>query len=260
MIFSKQKNGYNKDEVDNFIEMLKNDYEDRLAKQKDRIFELKQENETIKTGEASMDDLVSVVEKARQIESSSKSIFELENRKLKIIINRLEGLAKRVEKCLSNDERVSIISEIEGLKSVIDHICSTNSENIDSINPVRRLLAKMHMSTSEEKEEQKAPGTEEALAPEASTLKVGDFKFVRKSVKKQDVPEGRFDNFLNEESDLTNFEKIMFNGKKRKNIITDKPGYPTPNASGFDLKEAVNPKDDLNEIMKAFDFFGGDKK
>ena len=30
--------------------------------------------------------------------------------------------------------------------------------------------------------------------------------------------------------------------------------FPTPNESGFDLKEAVNPKEDLSEIMKAFNF------
>lgn len=30
--------------------------------------------------------------------------------------------------------------------------------------------------------------------------------------------------------------------------------YPTPNESGFDLKEAVNPKEDLSEIMKSFHF------
>ena len=28
-------------------------------------------------------------------------------------------------------------------------------------------------------------------------------------------------------------------------------------SSSFDLKEAINPKDDLSEIMKAFDFYGG---
>lgn len=43
------------------------------------------------------------------------------------------------------------------------------------------------------------------------------------------------------------------------NFITKKNlGYPTPNESGFDLKEAVNPKQDLDEIMKAFDFFNAD--
>ncbi len=30
-------------------------------------------------------------------------------------------------------------------------------------------------------------------------------------------------------------------------------------SSGFDLKEAINPKDDLSEIMKAFDFYSGDE-
>lgn len=37
----------------------------------------------------------------------------------------------------------------------------------------------------------------------------------------------------------------------------------SPNETGFDLKEAVNPTEDLDEIMKAFDFYNdrtGDKK
>ena len=41
-------------------------------------------------------------------------------------------------------------------------------------------------------------------------------------------------------------------------IITSKAGIlPRANETGFDLKEAVNPKDDLEEIMKSFDFFNG---
>ena len=43
------------------------------------------------------------------------------------------------------------------------------------------------------------------------------------------------------------------------NIITSKSrAVPEVNETGFDLKEAVNPKDDLDEIMKAFDFFNED--
>lgn len=34
----------------------------------------------------------------------------------------------------------------------------------------------------------------------------------------------------------------------------DAETYPTPNESGFDLKEAVNPKENLEEIMKSFHF------
>ena len=46
--------------------------------------------------------------------------------------------------------------------------------------------------------------------------------------------------------------------KKNNSVITANLTYPTPNESGFDLKAAVNPKDDLSEIMKAFDFFEGE--
>ena len=48
--------------------------------------------------------------------------------------------------------------------------------------------------------------------------------------------------------------------KKNNSVITADLAYPTPNESGFDLKAAVNPKDDLNEIMKAFDFYEEEPK
>ena len=38
-----------------------------------------------------------------------------------------------------------------------------------------------------------------------------------------------------------------------KNITSKKPNKPKE--SGFDLEDALNPKEDLDEIMKAFDFF-----
>ena len=62
-----------------------------------------------------------------------------------------------------------------------------------------------------------------------------------------------------------NFANIMFEKPKKKhensNFITKQDiGDYTPNESGFDLKEAVNPKEDLEDIMKAFDFYNDDRK
>ena len=54
------------------------------------------------------------------------------------------------------------------------------------------------------------------------------------------------------------YDVFKNNDKKPKSVITADLYYPTPNESGFDLKEAVNPKDDLEEIMKAFDFYNDD--
>ena len=45
----------------------------------------------------------------------------------------------------------------------------------------------------------------------------------------------------------------------RKESMDDKTDF-SPNDSGFDLREAINPTEDLDEIMKAFDFYNDNKK
>ena len=40
--------------------------------------------------------------------------------------------------------------------------------------------------------------------------------------------------------------------------VEEQPKSIKITSSGFDLREAVTPTEDLSEIMKAFDFFGGD--
>lgn len=57
------------------------------------------------------------------------------------------------------------------------------------------------------------------------------------------------DKFLKEDFE-ENPQYTKFMSKRLEN-----DDYSTPNESGFNLKEAVNPKDDLDEIMKSFDFF-----
>lgn len=69
--------------------------------------------------------------------------------------------------------------------------------------------------------------------------------------------------YLNSDEDVK-LNAYSKNFAKRKLEKTNSPfdfmQYPEPNESGFDLKDALNPKEDLDEIMKAFDFFDGDKK
>jgi len=88
-------------------------------------------------------------------------------------------------------------------------------------------------------------------------------------IKKQEIKHSNsnseFNRFLKEDSNINgaNFENIMFSGSADKSnayVLGSNFGDYSPNESGFDLKEAVNPKEDLDEIMKAFDFFNDDKK
>ena len=55
------------------------------------------------------------------------------------------------------------------------------------------------------------------------------------------------ENYLNSEEtdDNSVFAKTLMRKKSE----------PNPSESGFNLEDALNPKEDLDEIMKAFDFF-----
>lgn len=78
------------------------------------------------------------------------------------------------------------------------------------------------------------------------------------SVKKN---ESLADKFLNSDEDikLNAYSKNFTKKKLEKNNPFMFVEYPEPNESGFDLKDALNPKEDLDEIMKSFDFFDGDE-
>ena len=76
--------------------------------------------------------------------------------------------------------------------------------------------------------------------------------------------ESMAEKYLNSDEELKlnayskNFAKRKL--EKNNNLPFDYMQYPEPNESGFDLKDALNPKEDLDEIMKAFDFFDVDKE
>lgn len=74
-----------------------------------------------------------------------------------------------------------------------------------------------------------------------------------------------FANIVSSDKDLQN-DKLNEDEEKnevvlhiKKNSKNDESDY-SPNESGFDLREAINPTEDLDEIMKAFDFYNDNKR
>lgn len=97
--FELERNGYDKKQVDNYVSDLKSNYEQVLSEQKSRINELKKELEinklelekyVQKSGDIS-DALVVAVETAKQIESSSKNIYELEIKRIRALYDKWEN-------------------------------------------------------------------------------------------------------------------------------------------------------------------------
>lgn len=82
------------------------------------------------------------------------------------------------------------------------------------------------------------------------------------STSKDKKNESLAEKYLNSDEDvkLNAYSKNFTKRKlEKQNSPFDFVQYPEPNESGFDLKDALNPKEDLDEIMKVFDFFESDK-
>ena len=75
--------------------------------------------------------------------------------------------------------------------------------------------------------------------------------------------EDEYDNLVDKYLTVNNVEsEEFFNNAYAKQLTKKKKkqaNYPEPNETGFDLKQALNPTEELSEIMKAFDFFDTDE-
>ena len=284
------KRGYDPIEVDNYINKLVNDYESRLSEQKDRIFYLKDQIEKLSNTSDNelVTSLVSAVEKAKLIENSSKNIYELETKKLNLLYSKMENLLKDENAYNEKSIKQELLFLIQDCRKSLQNNISMQTQNIKETtlgDPVKKLLTKMidfskihreRLLIKQEKAKEEVPPAVVKIIPTNDNLRrevPSSVKVVQ--IKRQEVKDkpqnvltnvpNEFDKFLSENSNINgaNFENIMFsnNNKFAEAYIKGANfGDYTPNATGFDLQEAVNPKEDLDEIMKAFDFFNDDKK
>ena len=305
MDFKIVKHGYDQKQVEEYINKIVADYEDRLSKQKERIFALKDEIEKNKEGKDSKlyAALLSSIERAKVIEKSSKNIYELEAKRMVLIYNKMESLLRN-DGLANGSAKENLLSFIKDCKKSLENSIekrnSSLEENTDD--PVKKLLAKMMGINNQKKsihsvqddedegremeyssslsrtskttleelpqqeveiepnEEEKQPEKQEKAPEEEESFDLPTIP----STEKKNLEKNGFANFLSQDSShATNFESIMFSKKNRPNFVYNKEDLVldyTPNETGFDLKAAVNPTEDLDDIMKAFDFYNDNKK
>ena len=284
--FSSEKNGYKKSEVDNYLSRISADYDKKLTEQKMRISDMKREMEITKQqlnafkerNSNISDALVVAVETAKQIESSSKNIYELEIKRIRSLYDKWKSflddfmkkypnlrskydtdmLLKVFEEDINNILQVNKNSiqkkeavamqtgeELEtntmGLKMLLNKMNNVNSSNIPlpskklekgdmkvvrKQKPSDETLAKYQVDLSYEEEEKRLTGKIKPIS----------------NMEKNDEYENLVDSFLkSDDDDYENaYSKILLEKQKNDN---------------FDLKEAVTPTEDLEEIMKSFSFY-----
>lgn len=271
--FSQAKNGFNKDEVMDFVKETENLLDEKnqqiaylekeLLKYKEKEQDIKQKSESISIA------LTAAVEKAKQIEKSSLNVYNLKIQELEILYSRWEKvLNELIEKYPKLDEVDHVKRLMEDFRSAIKSNLKEDFRFVGSTNvvtkstdPMRALLSKMNTYLDRQVSENKDPKIKPRIRkqlPKDMIHKQSELnKLEEKSAVIKPIYNAQIDGDDKYESLLDKFlSEDATPDSAYASMITSKTGtMPKANETGFDLKEAVNPKDDLEEIMKSFDFF-----
>ncbi len=270
--FQTSKNGYNKEEVNAYVLGI----EKELAGCRNQITMLNKELVGYRMREKEMKEkennisvaLTTAVERAKQIEKSSSNVYKLKLQELQILYARYERILNEiVEKYPALDEKDNVKRLMVDFKNAIknsikeDFRFTATAVNTTSTDPMRQLLLKMNSGL----DKQLSNGVDSRVAqrprkpiPKDMQTKQSELNRLEEKttmikpiydakLKDGEKYESLVDKFLTEDASVDS----AYASK-----LTAKVGaMPDVNESGFDLKEAVNPKEDLEEIMKSFDFF-----
>ena len=234
-MFSHQKDGYNQKEVETKINSMLGEMTNlrRAMEEKDRL----------NIG------LANALRKTKEIEASSQNLYELKIQKMLILYRSLEKsfntlfmLYPQIEELDDIKKSFDKFSEaaistlrIEDNKTINDTV---NTDN----DTIRLLLNKMS-----------AYPASDPPAPKRTAS-------IRRKDSRTPPKDAQIAKVLHMDENADGYDcpadKFLESGETENNAyakILSHEGDYAPNESGFDLKEAVNPKDDLSEIMKAFD-------
>lgn len=270
--FDIDKRGYDTKQVDTFIDTITLKYEEKLSEQKDRVFALKKENSLLnerldnfqaKDKQISQ-ALIMAVEKAEQIESSARNIYDLEIRRIRLLYKKwaeiLEMINTECPSILTKGKLQVLINEFNGN---IDAVIKQNEKFGDGVkadikknsdNYIKNLLNRMDYVINEKVGGKRVvstvdnveKGLDNNFNKEKSRLVNIEKRFQHISGKLDSKNANVFDNYLNDANDLQEnaYSKSLMSAKNS-----------SEGTNGFNMEDILNPKEDLDEIMKAFDFY-----
>lgn len=257
MRFSVEEYGYSKKDVNNALELLDN----QMKEQKNRIFSLKHENEKLQKQleelqSSKHSDLSNAYEKLKKAEDDSEQILASKANQIEALLGKWRKIIQNLyEKYPFIKNIASFRESIEDFESDIKATLTDARKKTRLTSPIktsndsmRALLEKLGKTSTKATEPTKVIRLERLNVEEEFSERPVQIKPITQlELNKDDKFETLMEKFLEAESEsISTLEKHLISVPNRPNEFGD---------TGFDLKEAVNPKDDLEEIMKAFDFF-----
>ncbi|MDR2201652.1 MAG: hypothetical protein LBP26_02645 [Clostridiales bacterium] len=258
MDFNIEKRGYSPAEVDEYIRSLRADYERTLAAQKERIFEQKAALDKAEKTIAAYKEksglvtkaIYNAVAKAEEIERLSVIKYGQEIARLKAFHEKwMSYYNKMLEKYLSDDDLAAAAEFNRRMQSVLDRSDPASSPN--SGGGAASADAALRR----------------AFASETERLKEKQIGYIK--VRADSVPDGGADPLkdmlpgadLNSPIVTGDFDPIerinryfssdaAKKSKREHAAALDPDEYADRSDSGFSFEEALNPKEDLAQIMR----------
>lgn len=239
-MFANEYNGYSKAEVDKYIASLKAEHEGKLMEEKLKVLE--SENKLLDFKKKSLDlenrekNIMSALDAFKRYQDEgSRNITALRLEQLHMIYQQFLLLIKELALQYDGIENNQSLNKLkDALRTIVENV-EVEQENLTSKantenDSMRMLLNKMQGY----KKSQDNP----------KEIKIN------RADKNQIRP---VTNMKLEEND--NYSTLADKFLATAPVEEPKSKSAQIQSSGFDLKEALNPKDDLAQIMKAFDFF-----
>ena len=261
--FDINKRGYDTEQVDNFINKLSLKYEEKLSEQKDRVFALKNElavmverlNNYREKDKQVSQALVFAVEKAEQIEGNASKLYDLEVKRLRLLYKQWQDIIAKIS--LSNVSS-AIAKELQSFTITIGEVLDQNTRiggnlvrkdlHKNSNDYIKNLLNRMDYAINV-KPKQTLNTSKSVKSAMSSETEKENSRLIDLSGKLDKIKAkgtgSMAENYLNSDEDMQSVfaRTITRKGEKKKP------------ESGFNIEDVLNPKEDLDEIMKAFDFF-----
>ena len=238
-MFSNEINGYNKSEVDKFIANLKSEYEATIMEEKLKVIASERKLLEVKNYTAEVENrqknIIAVLESYKKFQDEgAKNLENLRGEQFKLVYQHIlaffEELKNKYPGVEHNNSYKQLLKDISKIlnQDKKSDIVSTNS--VSDNDSMRILLSKMQQYKKDKPE---------------SAREV----HIERSGKNMIKPVTEME--LNENDKFDTLADKFLSTRPEESERTMKI-----QSSGFDLKEAISPTQSLEEIMKAFDFFG----
>lgn len=267
--FKRERDGYSTHEVDDFLQRMKREYNEKIRRQNEKMFQMNQEMndlryslEVYKEKEKNISKaLVKAVQKADEITTSARNVYDLEIKRVQLLYKKWENVLSELRSkfagLLPGDEIDNLVGDFQyALTVTLNSQLNEKGERVYSKSVLERM---QHRTPSI---------TQDGKFDPSVTLKENEIKVYYDSEgkriqsitrqKSNDEEVTLAEKYLNGED----VEMPKSYGEIGPNMLNIPPvefaQALEDSRNGFSLNEALHPQESLKEILRAFDLEMGD--